>query len=330
MLARDGSMFHNMFTLPSDDTSHNETSDQNPLVLQDEVKPLRALLWILYALPGDIASAALDTGYNNIDRLAHCLEMANKYHFVSIETWAYSTLSSVLQTLISKQEEDESEEGIFPIANIQRISHICVKTSSPKSSLFTQVQKVWSRSVLLATTLEQIATVLIALDDFDNTFKIPRGLAYYQILTVWSESWRNSSFLDREQKIRLLAGYHNLSRTRSEAELRKQLSAFEHSSECGVGRPRCIAAWDSLTQLLVLDPELRRSMFPVQPESETFDYMTKLRVVCAAAALLVQEEVEAENMRCEEMHTRCRKRALKHTQRLLHDAEGSLMDRFEV
>lgn len=279
----------------------------------------------------DIASAALEITRDNIKRLTDCLEMSNKYHFISIETWAYNTLSSVLETWIDIQELDDNDDEPLPLEDVSRISRVCVTTTGGRLlSLPNYLKKLWERSVLLAGTLEEIALVLRALDDLDSAFKVPRGLAYYQVLTVWSESWRNSSLLDREQKIRLLAGYHNLNRTRSEAELRKQLAGFEHHAECGANNQECRASWEAVTHVLITDVELGHSMMPVQPESETFDYMTRLRVVSAAADLLVKGDISADSMRCQDMTKKCRKRALKHTKKLIQDTEENLMDRFVV
>jgi hypothetical protein len=51
LLARDGSAFENMFTLPSDrGTSPQGLSDDHPIVLYDDEDEFRALCWALYAL----------------------------------------------------------------------------------------------------------------------------------------------------------------------------------------------------------------------------------------------------------------------------------------
>lgn len=50
VLARDGSTFEGMFTLPKNNEPVQGSSDDNPIVLYDDTNDFRALCWALYAL----------------------------------------------------------------------------------------------------------------------------------------------------------------------------------------------------------------------------------------------------------------------------------------
>ncbi|KAF9046132.1 hypothetical protein BJ165DRAFT_1132469 [Panaeolus papilionaceus] len=218
MLARDESMFYNMFSLPN--AEHDETSDDSPLVLQDEPENIHSLLWILYA-PKTVASAASDITRGNIDRLIRCLEMANKYHFGSIETWALETLRvAFLDSEMKHIGEDEEASHAHDTTQHGFTFGMLVRVTKMTNQIVSEQ----------ASSLKGALHIIEA-----NDLRLPRGLVYHNILANQA-SWRDSPLLNREQKVNLLAGYHKLQETKCNAERLDKLPHYRHSSTFSLRR----------------------------------------------------------------------------------------------
>ncbi|KAF8651937.1 hypothetical protein AX16_004581 [Volvariella volvacea WC 439] len=87
-------MFTTMFGLPSpDDSSRQGTSNQNPIILQDDAEEFRALCWALYALPPEVGSQ-YDIRKANIPRLISLAQISRKYQLEGIERWCLDLLTT--------------------------------------------------------------------------------------------------------------------------------------------------------------------------------------------------------------------------------------------
>ncbi|KAJ7274067.1 hypothetical protein C8J57DRAFT_251324 [Mycena rebaudengoi] len=89
-LSRDPeSMFRAMFSLPQGSTP--DLSSQSPIALtNDTAEEVRALCWVLYALPTELR--AQDTSEANIQKLLNAAKMCHKYNVISFETWALDVI----------------------------------------------------------------------------------------------------------------------------------------------------------------------------------------------------------------------------------------------
>lgn len=95
LLAKDGSLFSSMFSLPQGESEVEGTSDSCPIHLTGEtVSEFRNFLWVLYALPhelGEITIPQMDLP--RLDRLVDIARVSFKYHFRSLETWALDVIN---------------------------------------------------------------------------------------------------------------------------------------------------------------------------------------------------------------------------------------------
>ncbi|PPQ64836.1 hypothetical protein CVT24_008201 [Panaeolus cyanescens] len=327
MLSRDGSMFHNMFSMPN--ASSEQTSEDNPLVLQDNAKCFRSLLWILYALPPEITAATSDVTSDNIYRLIDCLKLANKYHFSAIQSWTSETLSSILACLLKDNDKEQQSESRAIRRNTRdilvRLSEVVINATDAGSvRLTSDLRTVWRCVIKKADTLQELVGILRILEEHD--FRGLQGLAYHRILAKWP-SWRKSSLLNRDQKIKLLAGYHSLQDTSYSASLLNELSAFQHSARCR-NQEECSDSWDTFTTRL----GSRRSHYPgtgyaTRSSSGPIDIVKHLRIVCNVSNNLTEHR---DKDLCFDMKDECIKNARLQAEAVLLKVETNLIDVFTL
>ncbi|KAJ3512971.1 hypothetical protein NLJ89_g3213 [Agrocybe chaxingu] len=92
-LTREGSTFADLLTLPTETGSAPEMTEENPLVLTDDIADFRALCWALYATPVQLYTYQGEQ-IRTLDLLqvVCLLEIAHKYHFTAYEHWARDIL----------------------------------------------------------------------------------------------------------------------------------------------------------------------------------------------------------------------------------------------
>ncbi|KAF8651955.1 hypothetical protein AX16_004598 [Volvariella volvacea WC 439] len=86
-----------MFSLPppADRSTPQGSTDETPIVLQDDPEEFRALCWVVYALPSEIISQN-DVKRVDIPRLVSLARISRKYQFESIERWTLEVLTAHL------------------------------------------------------------------------------------------------------------------------------------------------------------------------------------------------------------------------------------------
>lgn len=130
----------------------------------------------------------------DIGQLVNVLRMAHKYHFITTESWLVKTI----QTLLLLPEYVPS----FP-KTLVKISEAAVLVSD--ASLLHTIRHLWRGIIgdgenlaLALTTAERLG-----LQDL-------QGLAYQEMVLKGREVWEQEPLLTRDQRIRLLSGYHNI------------------------------------------------------------------------------------------------------------------------
>ncbi|KDR83103.1 hypothetical protein GALMADRAFT_238925 [Galerina marginata CBS 339.88] len=270
ILARDGSTFENMFALDNVDRQATEpsrinqtsgrfrsgsdtfeqdgVSDENPIQMQgDTVDEFRDLLWSLYALPHEIMLAMSSEG--DTVKLSNVARMAHKYHFGTTESWALQALLTCVQTPTAASSSDtpgssSTRGGHLETHALIQITEAAVLCMHP--ALLNAVKLKWKARISDRKDLGAAINVTERLGLRDLC-----GLAYYNTLLQGRDVWEAEPLLNREQRIRLLSGYHNLSRAGEQlADLPPELL---HEPNCAIDQ--CNEGWGGFWQrMLSPDP----------------------------------------------------------------------------
>ncbi|KAH7885405.1 hypothetical protein F5I97DRAFT_1937620 [Phlebopus sp. FC_14] len=267
ILSRDASFFSTLFTLPQGNVTEEGASDENPIVLQgDAPHEFRHFLWSLYALPHEVMMVR--SSKVDLNRLIDIAKVSNKYSFKSIESWALDAIQEYVD-----QKPCPLFDSIplgFPFA-----------TNSPSSALLDSKRQI-SRLIRLAqmcgharlldtmiALLRQLMSVSLHFsylamslaDELD--LRDLRGAAYMEVLQrsvficgqddegeglLEGEVQESSEGLDRlvvsrSQQLRLLSGYHRLSKAWE--RLRAVPLPFDHAPSCGATwhQHGCTQSW---------------------------------------------------------------------------------------
>ncbi|KAF8204625.1 hypothetical protein BJ912DRAFT_2907 [Pholiota molesta] len=150
LLERETSAFSNMFNLPQGNTGSQVNSDENPLVLHDDVNDFRALCWILYALPTEYSQQhSIDTA--NIQKLVSLFLISHKYHFEAHETFARDLLAKHCSTFIARHPFNPRfliprQRHYFnrcPESRLEAILRIVILTEQTFELPPSLIQKIW-------------------------------------------------------------------------------------------------------------------------------------------------------------------------------------------
>jgi hypothetical protein len=236
-LSQDSSAFVGMFSLPSsstDDAQVEGTSDENPILLYgDTVEQFRALLFLLYALPHQTEALVVDK-VSRLQELIAIAEITHKYHFADLSAWCMGTLKAVF-----------SHTTVAPV-HLERMLRVAI-LSNEGTLRATMVSTLSTK--LLDGSLPPTDILIIA--DRHNIHEL-QGVAYYAQLMALEKTCNDNELtfppgvsLNRDQRIRLLAGYWSLVR----AWERLRVSPFQDSSPCTLHGSSCtysLELWSDL------------------------------------------------------------------------------------
>ncbi|KAG9315873.1 hypothetical protein JVU11DRAFT_3522 [Chiua virens] len=267
IVSADSSSFSDLFSLPQGDIVEGK-SDDNPIVLHgDTPEEFRNFLWSLYALPQEIMTAARGSD-RNIDRFIDIAKLASKYSFKSVETWALE----VIQEYVERRPSpllDTIPLGFHCTINSPSSTFL---ESKHQISRLVQLAQMCGHTHLLDTTITLLRQLMslsphfsylaISLADELNLREL-RGAAYLEVLQrsvfisgreangnvlVEGDVHENSDGVDRLvvsrlQQVRLLSGYHRLSKAWE--KLRAVPIPFEHTASCGTSwnQQSCTHSW---------------------------------------------------------------------------------------
>ncbi|KAL0579426.1 hypothetical protein V5O48_002597 [Marasmius crinis-equi] len=317
ILSRDGSAFEGMFSLDHirSGTANEGDSDNNPIILHgDTPEEFRALLWSLYALPAEVFQ--MPSTQSDVVRFIHLARIAHKYSFRSTENWALHVLT-VCQT----------NSDIMPKANstpiLTQLTEVAVLCNHEE--LHEAVEPMWADLLFTGQTDDIISAMTVA----DKLNMRPLlGLAYYLMMLKGREEWNSPNLktpLTKEQKVRLLSGYYNISRA-CEA-LPGTAPTLVHHPTCFM-QGRCSEAWLSIWTAMILKmmsdggtPALR---------IQTVDLLRKLHLANHLLEKLLNGEASMDVPGAGNMNKGCLRNGLKGSEDKVNDVLYGLADYFVV
>ncbi|KIK54785.1 hypothetical protein GYMLUDRAFT_264487 [Collybiopsis luxurians FD-317 M1] len=298
--------------------SHEGLSDVSPIVLSgDTASDFRALLWALYALPAEVF--AMPSSQAQVVRLISVARLAHKYAFRTTESWALSVL-----TMCVCQSPDppsgNSNDADVDVNNIVSSTSVLnqlteVAVLCANEELHEAVEPLWA-DLLFAGQSKDIISAMTIADRYRAQLRPLLGLAYYLMMLKGKEEWSKCAAgvdvdeeessssdkagttklrLTRDQRIRLLSGYYNLSRA-CEA-LPNNPPKLTHHPSCylpaqqaqaaiGLGgagtaaahaHARCSEAWEALWGGLVMGTMTGSGNMPIK--IQYVDLLRKLHMV---------------------------------------------------
>jgi len=172
----------------------------------------------------------------DMERLANVACMAHKYNFITTEAWALQALLACLHTKTSPSIRNRV---------LIRITEAAILTGDEQ--IFAVARRKWKGSIMEGNDLGATISAMERLGIHDLS-----GLAYHALLLKGREHWEQELFLNREQRIRLLSGYHNL--TQICDAFADTPPEIQHLPSC-TDNEECNEMWDELWRLInSLDP----------------------------------------------------------------------------
>ncbi|GJE97124.1 hypothetical protein PsYK624_133350 [Phanerochaete sordida] len=208
LLAKDGSLFSSMFTLPQGDQEAEGTSDNCPVHLTGETVPeFKNFLWVLYALPHELAEITLpQIDLSRLNRLIDIARVSFKYHFRSVETWALdvineqvnrkpappifclpstttallhtsNTLTASASSFATQAPQATSPQAIASngalISRLMRLAQLCAH----EKLLYTMISVL---KMLMGHSIQYAHLAMTLADELD--LRPLRGVAYFEVM----------------------------------------------------------------------------------------------------------------------------------------------------
>ncbi|KAF5378948.1 hypothetical protein D9757_008736 [Collybiopsis confluens] len=371
---------------PCHPLSEEGLSDASPIVLSgDSPADFRALLWALYALPAEIF--AMPSSQGQFIRLISIARIAHKYAFRTTESWALSVLTMCVcqapdpSSVKANDAEVDGTSIVLSTSILIQLTEVAVLCAHDE--LHEAVEPLWADLLFAGQSADIISAMTIA-DRYRTQLRPLLGLAYYLMMLKGKEEWNkcaagageedlslapssllspssdkmgpNKLRLTRDQRIRLLSGYYNLSRA-CEA-LPNNPPKLTHSPSCylpaqqaqaaiGLGgagtaaahaHARCGEAWETLWGGLVMSTMTGNGNMPIK--IQYVDLLRKLHMVNhVLESLLNGVEGMGEGMNggsgligglnmAGNMNKNCLRMALKASEEKVNDALYGLADCF--
>ncbi|KDQ62689.1 hypothetical protein JAAARDRAFT_30590 [Jaapia argillacea MUCL 33604] len=270
ILSRDSSSFGSMFTFPQGDNQEEGMSDDNPIILiGDAVSEFKNFLWALYALPPELM--IVHTPQANLPRLIDIARVANKYSYKSVETWSLDAIQEFVNRkpspILAQFTNGASVSSGHDVTNFKQASEQITRLIT-LAQLCNHERLLTTMILLLRqlmTSTLQYAYLAMTLADELN-LRVLKGAAYLEVMSKAKLVAKHMNTLGKgkrggdeplegtinakgrlvvtpDQHLRLLCGYHGLSRTWE--QLRGHPPTFEHASSCGATwhQHGCTQSW---------------------------------------------------------------------------------------
>ncbi|KZV85943.1 hypothetical protein EXIGLDRAFT_841118 [Exidia glandulosa HHB12029] len=188
-----------MLELPlSDELSVEGLEDAHPIVLAgDTAEEVRSLLWAIYSRPDEIASFRDEAPMNaQCIRFLQIMRLTHKYDCSKLMGWAFNIVRSKTRP-----------NGFYKDFTASLTTIDCIVQLHPLGIRgFTN----WAEP-LIRHTVGNKNTVHIAVIRLLSSVRWPwlEKYLYYRLLCLGTASWKALTLTD-EERMRLLAGYHNL------------------------------------------------------------------------------------------------------------------------
>ncbi|KAJ3805201.1 hypothetical protein EV368DRAFT_84526 [Lentinula lateritia] len=295
------------------------SSDKTPILLSgDTAGDFRSLLWALYALPAEVF--AMPSTQAQITRLIGIARIAHKYAFRTTESWALSVLTMCVCQApdtpsghdIHGDVEVDSEAGKSIVSSTELLIQLTeVAVLCAHDELHEAVEPIWA-DLLFAGQTQDIVSAMGLADRYKSQLRPLLGLAYYLMMLKGKEEWAKAASgdveidsdktkkprLTRDQRIRLLSGYYNLSRacealSNNPPKLTHHQSCFLPAQQAqqaiGLGgagtaaahaHARCGESWDTLWAGLVMSAVSSNAMSNnVAIKIQSVDLLRKMHMV---------------------------------------------------
>ncbi|KAK7048637.1 BTB domain-containing protein [Favolaschia claudopus] len=319
MLVKDKSAFDSMFSLEAytEDTTSSSSlipstanaegeSDENPIRLQgDKAEEFSALLWSLYSLPSEIASAM--SAHANDLQLINLARIAHKYQFRSTENWALNSLTAYHSSTV----------GSPSVQNLVQITELSILCDC-KALLNAAVAK-WKR------LLGEGRAVAVAINVAERlNLRSLLGISYYQMMLKGREAWDSDPQLNARQRIRLLSGHYNLIKLCEELPSCPPRLVHDHSC---IRKGKCKNAFAAFWKMTLTSKEggLVGQVLKVQ----SADLLAK--VMLAESIIRAYVEGNIPNLDLSEsgeMHDKCLQIALRAAEDKVKEVQDNLVDLF--
>ncbi|KAF8182323.1 hypothetical protein BJ912DRAFT_1124225, partial [Pholiota molesta] len=313
LLVRDSSVFSDMFSMPQESGSSNQgITDEDPVVLHDEVADFRALCWSIYALPTEYMDQA-DESKVDIEQLVSLYLIAQKYQFKSHEKFARGLLRTHCSNISGKPAEIQeyfiscSQERLEALMKITSLTN-----EATDLSLGSIIQAVWLFRFIQKPEESMSYAVGVAETLGLRSFM---GKLYYQLLTTaHSERYEGSvayedpvNDLTPPQKSAFFLGHWSLQQYWSDL-----MKAPRKKFSCPSSQPShdCNRVWKDLWPKFKLKM-IGDSLDPV------FDLKSYRQMVLSASIVCI-ETVSVKNISCAESYIN----------EMIMELENSLADHF--
>jgi len=246
-----------MFEVPEGSGNVREgTSEEHPIVLDEDLEEFRSLLWALHLLPNQVA--ALINGApakETCMQLLQVASLAHKYLFEDLDRWALETVHAFMEKLP------------FNLCQQFLLKFLRVTLMCEPDALHTSEDLV--RQALEASKVDLVDVITVA-----ETLGLDglAGEAYHRMLV--GGTWLKDPALTYAQRTNLLYGYHVF--TELWISIRRAQPVISHHACTHLGP--CLWMWGEIWKEVIISAELL-AISPV-------DVIGKLNAIKASNAFL--------------------------------------------
>lgn len=217
VLERDNSAFSKMFRFhPS---QADDTDDTNPICLSDSVDQFRDLLRVLYSFPKELPKLDIDgSNRNKLPRLLNVGELALKYRFTTLETWAVEHLRLIISDDSFCLTDDGARKELDIDDTMARVLEFSV--AGDHHSLLDAVVKKLMTQVLWHDFFPGLRLLEVSERHSLQSTSLHRllGVLYYRMLVTLETTEPTSThtqpifppLMNLEKRMRFLSAYQSL------------------------------------------------------------------------------------------------------------------------
>jgi hypothetical protein len=241
-------------------------------------------------------------------QLSNVVQVAYKYHYITTEAWALRTL------LAGFSSQPVASILTHTLVHITEAAVLC-----EDKPLLDAVRLRWK--VLISERKDLAITINVM-----GRLRIRdiEGLAYYGMVLEGRERWEADPNLTRDQRIRLLSGYHDL--TEASEALMHTPPMFIHNSRCH--DEDCTYDWAYFWEnITCTNPDV--GIGSPTPLQKKLDLMARLRNAASVMMALGEAETLSGVGVYDFWSSECRNAALEETMRMSRETEGNMMNFFE-
>lgn len=189
----------------------------------------------------------LFTTQSDVSKLLDIAQVAHKYSFKTLESWA----CDALELWANKMSRSELESSYK--AHLQNVIHVARLCHHDRllATIVSVLQQLMHSSPAYLTLALTLADEL----EMDTL----TGAAYYAMLLKGEQFWNDEARLTARQRLRLLNGYYRL--TNEWERYRNTVPAYAHAQSCGVtwSQGQCRMSWDDFWKKQVVSERVMKA-----------------------------------------------------------------------